>query len=189
MKKTIATITTLGLMFAAGTAQAGVYAECLKPEVKDYASCTQIEELKERVATLEETIQSLLVSQAKAKVEVVQPKVETKPVTKTSSKDELELVSVSFGVDKFGISPQLRATVKNNTASEIVAWKGAMVCKDAFGDVAFRSKLNNKSANIAAGDTDNGLWEFNMFGKAGSVIKNNDAKNFTCSLSDVKLVK
>jgi hypothetical protein len=188
MKKTL---TTLALLVAAGTAQAKTYPECLTPEVKDFESCQQIQALNERVATLEETIQSLLVSQAKAKakVEVVQPKVETKPVTKTSSKDELELVSVSFGVDKFGISPQLRATVKNNTASEIVAWKGAMVCKDAFGDVAFRTKLNNKSANIAAGDTDNGLWELNMFGKAGSTIKNNDAKNFDCSLEDVKLVK
>ena len=189
MKKTIATITTLGLMFAAGTAQAGVYAECLKPEVKDYASCTQIEELKERVATLEETIQSLLVSQAKAKVEVVQPKVETKPVTKTSSKDELELVGVEFGRGEFDVTAVLKLDLKNNTNSEIVAWKGNVTCLDAFGDEAFSMKLNSKSANILPGKTESGRWSPNMFGKAGSVIKNNDAKNFTCSLSDVKLVK
>jgi len=184
MKKTIA---TLALILAAGTAQAKTYPECLTPEVKDFESCQQIQALNERVATLEETIQSLLVSQAKAKV--VQPKVETKPVTKTSSKDELELVGVEFGRGEFDVTAVLKLDLKNNTNSEIVAWKGNVSCLDAFGDEAFSMKLNSKSANILPGKTESGRWSPNMFGKAGSVIKNNDAKNFTCSLKDVKLVK
>jgi hypothetical protein len=186
MKKTL---TTLALILVAGTAQAGVYAECLKPEVKDYASCTQIEELKERVSVLEETLQTLLVTKAKADKVVAQPKVEKKPTVKTSSKDELELVGVEFGRGEFDVTAVLKLDLKNNTNSEIVAWKGNVSCLDAFGDEAFSMKLNSKSANILPGKTESGRWSPNMFGKAGSVIKNNDAKNFTCSLKDVKLVK
>jgi len=101
----------------------------------------------------------------------------------------LELVDVDFSSDKYGLSGILGLTVKNNSDREIIAWKGILTCYDALGDLAFKTKLKSRSANIKPRQTEVGKWEVEMFTSVHNVVMNNDADNFDCSLDDVKVAQ
>ena len=77
--------------------------------------------------------------------------------------------------------------VRNNSDQEIVAYKGTVVCRDAFGDVAFRLGIIKRSANLEPGETSVDRWEPNMFSDANNIIISNRKTNFDCDFTSVQI--
>ena len=101
--------------------------------------------------------------------------------------NDMTLDNVEFSVGEYGMKSFIDLTVTNHSDKEIVAFKGQIICLDAFGDLAFEYGIKASSANVLPKATEILTWSPNMFSKVGQIVKANDAKNFKCSLGDLKI--
>ena len=99
------------------------------------------------------------------------PKTYTK-VSKPLSAIKLQLIDfdvkrlpVNYDVSRYRPKAILTLYLKNNTSKRIKAWKALIIVKNAFGDVLFRARLTDGSANIPPGGTEKASfsWEDNQF--------------------------
>lgn len=95
------------------------------------------------------------------------------------------------------ITPKIGLTVHNSDEKVVTAWRGRLVCIDAFGDRVINIPAISRSANIdpeseqyferrlnaQIGDSDR-----REVSQAAIIVLENDAKNFDCSLSDIETV-
>jgi hypothetical protein len=109
-------------------------------------------------------------------------------ITTSASANDLTLDKVEFRTDAdFAIKSFIDLTVTNHSDKEIIAFKGQVTCLDAFGDLAFVYRIKSTSANILPNATEIKTWSPEMFSEVGEVVGNNNAKNFKCSLGDLKI--
>ena len=112
------------------------------------------------------TIESNLVADANKS-----PKTDTE-VSKPLSAIKLQLINfdvkrlpVNYDVSRYRPKAVLTLYLKNNTSKRIKAWRALIIVKNAFGDVLFRARLTDGSANIPPGGTEKASfsWEDNQF--------------------------
>jgi hypothetical protein len=108
-------------------------------------------------------------------------------ITTSASANDLTLDKVEFSKGEYGVKSFIDLTVTNHSDKEIIAFKGQVTCLDAFGDPAFVYGLKASSANVLPNATETLTWSPNMFSKVGQIVGNNNAKNFKCSLGDLKI--
>jgi hypothetical protein len=108
-------------------------------------------------------------------------------ITTSASANDLTLDKVEFSKGEYGVQSFIDLTVTNHSDKEIIAFKGQVTCLDAFGDPAFVYGLKASSANVLPNATETLTWSPNMFSKVGQIVGNNNAKNFKCSLGDLKI--
>jgi len=111
----------------------------------------------------------------------------TVAITTSASANDMTLDNVKFSVGEYGMKSYIDLTVTNHSDKEIIAFKGKITCLDAFGDPAFDYGIKASSANVLPNATETLTWSPNMFSKVGQIVKANDAKNFKCSLGDLKI--
>lgn len=72
---------------------------------------------------------------------------------------------VNYDVSMYSPEAVLTLKVRNNTQKRIKAWKAVVIIKNAFGDVLFRARLTDGTANIGPGETEQASfsWEDNQF--------------------------
>ena len=105
----------------------------------------------------------------------------------TASASDMTLDKIEFRVGEYDIKSFIDLTVTNHSDKEIIAFKGQVTCLDAFGDPAFEYGIKASSANVLPNATETFTWSPNRFSKVGQIAKANDAKNFKCSLGDLKI--
>ena len=78
---------------------------------------------------------------------------------------ETKRLPVNYDASRYSAEAVLTLMVKNNTSQRIKAWKGLLIVKNAFGDVLFRVRLTDGTANIAPGQIAEASysWEDNQF--------------------------
>ena len=119
---------------------------------------------------------------------------------KSASGKKLELVNfdvkglpVNTDVSRYSAEAVLTLYVKNNTTKRIKAWKALVVIKNAFGDVLFRTRLTDGTANIAIGETEKASfsWEDNQFivDEPYDKILSYSKENLKIELKDIKLIQ
>ena len=101
--------------------------------------------------------------------------------------NDMTLDKVEFSKGEYGVKSFIDLTVTNHSDKEIIAFKGQVTCLDAFGDLAFVYRIKSTSANILPNATEIKTWSPEMFSEVGEVVGNNNAKNFKCSLGDLKI--
>jgi hypothetical protein len=108
-------------------------------------------------------------------------------ITTSASANDLTLDKVEFSKGEYGVKSFIDLTVTNHSDKEIIAFKGQVTCLDAFGDPAFVYGVKASSANVLPNATETLTWSPNMFSKVGQIVGANDAKNFKCSIGDLKI--
>ena len=108
-------------------------------------------------------------------------------ITTSASANDLTLDKVEFSKGEYGVKSFIDLTVTNHSDKEIIAFKGQVTCLDAFGDPAFVYGVKASSANVLPNATETLTWSPNMFSKVGQIVGNNNAKNFKCSIGDLKI--
>ncbi|MBL6606440.1 MAG: hypothetical protein ISP40_10390 [Alphaproteobacteria bacterium] len=110
-------------------------------------------------------------------------------ITVSSGIETVKVSNVKFGSDRHDQDGTVTFDVTNLTDREIIAWKGSFVCKDAFGDEALSLNLKDSSANIKPGQSEISGFAANMFSETTSFLKNNDANNFDCGFTELKVAQ
>lgn len=119
---------------------------------------------------------------------------------KSASGKKLELVDfdvkdlpVNTNVSRYSAEAVLTLYVINNTTKRIKAWRALVVIKNAFGDVLFRTRLTDGTANIAIGGTEKASfrWKDNQFiaGEPYDKILSYSKENLKIELKDIKLIQ
>ncbi len=123
-----------------------------------------------------------------------------KKVSKGASGKKLELVDfdvkglpVNTDVSRYSAEAVLTLYVKNNTSKRIKAWKALVVIKNGFGDILFRTRLTDGTANIAPGATEKASfsWEDNQFisDEPYDKIMAYSKENLKIELKEIKLIQ
>lgn len=101
---------------------------------------------------------------------------------------DIEIKNVKF--DKVGLlsTPSISGEVANNTNKHVIAWRGSLVCHDAFGDKVINQSVVSRSADIAPGASKESAWTLNIFGDEGGIVSNNDSRFFACYLTNIDVV-
>jgi len=78
---------------------------------------------------------------------------------------ETKRLPVDYDASRYSPQAMLTLMVKNNTSKRIKAWKGLLIVKNAFGDILFRTRLTDGTANIHPGQIAKASysWEDNQF--------------------------
>lgn len=109
-------------------------------------------------------------------------------ISTTAQAEALRLNRTLFSSDEFNIQGRIELNLTNTSSKEIVAFKGTIVCNDAFGEEVIRMPVISRSANIPAGKTDSYIWAVGIWTREGKLIQTNNARNFKCSFVNQQIV-
>ena len=109
-------------------------------------------------------------------------------ITTSAHAQDLKVTSAEFSGGQFNMEGMISLNLANTTSTDISAFKGTIICLDAFDDEAIKMSVLARSANIPANTTKQKTWKASMFSDTSDILINNDAKNFKCSLEDQKIV-
>ena len=112
----------------------------------------------------------------------------TVAITTSAQAQDLKVQGTEFSGGDFNIEGIIRLDLANTTSKDIQAFKGTILCLDAFDDEAIKLTVKARSANIPANSSKQLSWKASMFSPVNDILINNDAKNFKCSLEDQKIV-
>jgi hypothetical protein len=127
-------------------------------------------------------------------------RVSSAKVTTARSGPDLELVSfqtkrlpVDYEASRFSPEAVLELSVRNNTSQRIKAWKALLTVKNAFGDVLFRVRLTDGTANIESGQSKKASfgWEDNQFidGEPYDKLVAYSKENLRLELTEIQLIQ
>ena len=109
-------------------------------------------------------------------------------ITTSAQAQDLKVQGTEFSGGQFNIEGIIRLDLANTTSKDIQAFKGTILCLDAFDDEAIKLTVKARSANIPANSSKQLSWQASMLSPVNDILINNDAKNFRCSLEDQKIV-